>query len=133
VCEESQENLEVARAFYEAMARDEFPADVIDPDVEYVNPPGAIEPGTRRGIEELRRVIEKVREGWETWRMEPQELTAVGDRVIVVIRYRARGRTSGVELEGLESALLTFRDGKITRYEWFHGPDDAQRAAGAAG
>ena len=91
-----QENLAVARSFYEAMARGEFPAPLLDAAVEYVNPPGAIEPGVRRGIEELRIVIETVREGWETWDMEPEELTAVGDQVVVVIRYRARGRTSGV-------------------------------------
>ena len=121
----------VARSFYEAMARGEFPAPLLDAAVEYVNPPGAIEPGVRRGIEELRIVIETVREGWETWDMEPEELTAVGDQVVVVIRYRARGRTSGVELEGRESALLTFRDGKIRRYEWFQGPDEALRAVEA--
>lgn len=125
-----QDNLAVTRSFYEAMARDELPAEVLDPAVEYVNPPRAIEPGTRRGVEEFRKVIQKVREGWETWRMEPEELTTVGDQVVVVLRYHARGRTSGVELEGRESALLSFRDGKIARYEWFHGPDDALRAAG---
>ena len=123
----------VARSFYEAMARGEFPAALLDAAVEYVNPPGAIEPGVRRGIEELRIVIETVREGWETWDMEPEELTAVGDQVVVVIRYRARGRTSGVELEGRESALITFRDGKIARYEWFQGPGDALEAAEARG
>lgn len=55
---------------------------------------------------------------------------ADGDRVAAVVRYRARGWSSGVEIEGRESALWTFRDGKVVRYEWFHGPEDAFRAAG---
>jgi hypothetical protein len=33
-----------------------------------------------------------------------------------------------VELEGRESALLTLRNGKVTRYAWFHGPGDALSA-----
>ena len=71
-------------------------------------------------------------EGWTTWQMEPQEFTAIGNQVAVVVAYRARGRASGVELEGRESALLTLRDRKVVRYEWFHGPDDAREAAGLA-
>ena len=41
---------------------------------------------------------------------------------------RARGRGSGVVVEGRESALWSVRDGKVTRYEWFHGPEDAMEA-----
>jgi ketosteroid isomerase-like protein len=46
------------------------------------------------------------------------------------VRYRARARSSGIEVEGRESALITVVDGKIVRYEWFHGPADALGAAG---
>ena len=123
----------MVRAFYEAAARDEVPVELLHREVEYVNPPGAIEPGIRRGLDEFRRAVEKVGEGWEIWRMEPEQLTAIGGRLAVVIRYEARGRTSGVELEGRESALITFRDGKIARYEWFQGPGDALEAAEARG
>jgi ketosteroid isomerase-like protein len=127
----SEENLEIVRSFYEAFARDEFPVDVIDVDVEYVNPIGAVEAGTRHGIAAFRRAVGKVFEGWATWQMEPEQLTAVGNQVAVVVRYRACGRTSGVELEGRESALLTLREGKVVCYEWFHDPADALSAAGA--
>jgi hypothetical protein len=33
-----------------------------------------------------------------------------------------------VEVTGRESALFTLRDGKVVRYEWFHGPDGAHDA-----
>ena len=46
------------------------------------------------------------------------------------VHYRARGRGSGAEVEGHESALFTFRDGKVVRYEWFHGETDAFEALG---
>ena len=54
----------------------------------------------------------------------------VADKVAVVYRYEAEARSSGVPLEGHESALLTVRDGKIVRYEWFHAPGDALKAVG---
>jgi ketosteroid isomerase-like protein len=73
--------------------------------------------------------VQAVFDGWESWRMEPEQLTPVGDQVAVVVSYRARGRSSGVEVRGQESALFTLRAGKIVRYEWFHEPHDAYDAA----
>ena len=131
-----EDNVAVVRSFYEAWGRDDFPlpVELMDPAIEYVNPPGAVEPGTRRGPAEFRRAVGKVFEGWEVWQMEPEEFRSVGDdQVVVVIRYRARGRGSGVEVEGRESALWTFREGKVLRYAWFHGPGDALEAAGPGG
>ena len=58
-----------------------------------------------------------------------EELREVGDSVVAVLSYRTKGRGSGVEIEGRESALWTLRDGKVTRYAWFHGADDAGAAA----
>jgi ketosteroid isomerase-like protein len=55
---------------------------------------------------------------------------AAGDQVAVVLRYRARGQGSGVEIEGRESALWTIRDGKAARYAWFPQASGALEAAG---
>jgi ketosteroid isomerase-like protein len=126
----SRENVEIVRGLYDAWARDEFPPpELLDPEIEYVNPPGAVEPGIRRGIEAFRTAVENVAEGWESWSMEPEDFTALGDQVAVIVRYRARGRASGIEVEGRESALFTLRAGRIVRYAWFHEPADAAAAA----
>jgi ketosteroid isomerase-like protein len=50
--------------------------------------------------------------------------------VAVVLSYRARGRGSRVEVDGRMSALWTFRDGKVVRFEWFHEPAEALEAIG---
>jgi ketosteroid isomerase-like protein len=128
----SQDHIEIVRRFYDAWSNHEFPGPVghMDPDIEYVNPPGAIEPGTRHGLPEFTRAVEKVLDAWEFWWAEPEELKPVGEHVAVLVRYRARGRGSGAEVEGRESALWTLRDGKVVRYEWFHEPPDAFRAVG---
>ena len=128
----SDENVEIVRSFYRAWARDDFPgpAELMDPEIEYINPPGAVEPGTRRGLAAFRKAVEKVFEGWEAWEMEPEEFKAVGDQVVVVLSYKARGRKSGAQIEGRESALWTVRDGKVLRYAWFRDPAEAADAAG---
>src|SRR6476660_2821740 len=103
----SEANVEVVRSFYGAFARKEFPVEVIDPEFEYVNPSGAVEEGTRHGVTAFRKAVEQVFVGWATWHIDPEQFTAVENQVAVVLGYRARGRTSGVELEGRESALWT--------------------------
>ena len=121
------ENVEIVRRIYATWARGELPgpSEFFHDDVEYVNPEGAIEPGTRSGLAEFTRAVGKTFEAWEVWRTEIEEVKEADDRVAVLVRYDARGRGSGVEIAGRESAMFTFRDGKVIRYEWFHGEGDA--------
>ncbi len=128
----SEENVEVVRRFYEAWGRGDFPGPVelMAADIEYVNPPTAVEPGTRQGLRAFAGAAAKVFEGWATWEMEPEQFRGVGTRVAVVVSYRARGRESGLEVEGRESAVWTVENGQVTRYEWFHRPSDAFEAVG---
>lgn len=130
----SAENIEIVRRLYEAWARQEIPGprELLHPDIEYVNPPGAIEPGVRRGLAAFTAAVEKTFEGWSRWEMDPEEFRVAGKQVAVVVAYTAQARRSEITLEGRESALLTVRDGRIVRYEWFHGPEDALNALGAA-
>ena len=128
-------NVEVVRRLYAAWKDGGFPGppELLAADIEYVNPAGAVEPGTRHGLPAFLAAVEKLFEGWASWEMEPEDLRALGDRVAVLLAYRARARQSGIEVEGRESALLTVREGSIVRYEWFHGPQDAFEALEGAG
>src|SRR4051794_35481945 len=101
----AEANVDAVRAVYAAWARADLPGppELLDDEIEYVNPPEAAEPGTRRGIAEFARAVERAFEEWEISQLEPEEMTAAGDEVAVVVRYRARGRTSGVEVAGRES------------------------------
>jgi ketosteroid isomerase-like protein len=91
----SQENVEIVRSFYDAWARHESPGpiELMDREIEYVNPAGAVEPGTRQGVAAFSRAVGKVFDGWEAWEVELEKFTEVGDQVAVILRYpRARPR-----------------------------------------
>ena len=55
----SQENLEIVRLFFDAWNRrdEEALLALVAPEVEYVNSPTAIEPGTRHGTSEALAVV----------------------------------------------------------------------------
>ena len=126
-------NEDVVQRFYDAWARREIPGplELLDPEVEYVNPAGAIEPGTRRGVAAFTAALETVFEAYEYWRTDVESLECIGDHVVAVVSYTLKGRGSGLEVRGRESALWTLRKGKVLRYEWFHGVDDARTARAA--
>jgi ketosteroid isomerase-like protein len=128
----SEENVEIVRRFYRAWARNDLPGpmELMDPEIEYVNPTRAVEPGTRRGRAAFGRAVEKVFKGWERWEIELEQLRPVGDHVAVVLRYRNRVHGSTADVAAHESALWTLRDGRVVRYAWFHEPAEALEAAG---
>ena len=66
----SDNSAEVVRQFYHAWASDKFPTGLLDADVEYINPIGAIERRVRPGIDSFSEAIRAVLNGWEWWKME---------------------------------------------------------------
>src|SRR5512133_2163113 len=75
-----------------------------------VRPDYAIEPGTRRGPEEIRRAIERISEFFETVEVESMERAPDG-RILVISRVRSRGLGGGPGMEELTGTLFTVRDG----------------------
>ncbi len=136
----SEENVE---AFWRAVKplnralESEDPADwrpyleqFVDPEIEWVNAPSAIEPGTKRGHAGMHAVGENFRSAFERLRVEPQRVIAVGDRVVSLGIFRGRGRGSSLDVDVPYGVIMTFRDGKVVRWENFDEPSDALEAAG---
>ena len=78
-----------------------------------------------------------VRDMWERWDSEWEELETVadefldaGNNVVVAIRYRGRGRGSGVEVNDRLFEVHTYRDGECVRKVDFMERSEALRAAG---
>jgi thioredoxin reductase (NADPH) len=128
----SEENIEIARRFYEvSWDRDHFTRQLefLDPEIEFVNPPYAIEPGTRRGYEGWKAAMENAQAAFGTLKQSPFRFLGVDDKVLVSCRTRVKTRL-GVEFEREFSHVLTLRAGKITRLQWFQERSEALEAAG---
>jgi|SRR5436190_20597781 len=122
----SESNVEVVRAIYEAWAEGRSAAPFIDKELEYVNPPDAVEPGTKRG----RHYLAKIRDVYPELRVEPERYIDAGDDVVVVAKIRGRGRGSGLETQWSQGYVWTIEDGKAIRFRWFNDPGEALEAAG---
>ncbi len=66
------------------------------------------------------------------YRMEVEESRDWGDRVLVVTNHRAKGRASGVPISEQTTQVMTLRDGKIIRQDFFASRDEALEAAGVS-
>ncbi|HWX75560.1 MAG TPA: nuclear transport factor 2 family protein [Solirubrobacteraceae bacterium] len=121
----SAENVQLIRTVYERWSREEGTRDLIDPELEYVNPSYAVEPGTRRG----RRALGAVHEVYPDFHVEPERFIDAGDDVVVI--GTARGTAaSGVQAQWRQGYVWTVRDGKAVRFRWFNQPHEALEAVG---
>ena len=103
-------------------------------ELAFVNSPTAVEPGTRRGRDE---VIEVARKQWEILadaRIEVDKFFDRGDEVITLGRLSRRMPGSDARIEEPHLGSYQFRDGKITRVEVLgFGRAEVQKALEAAG
>jgi ketosteroid isomerase-like protein len=129
----SQHNVEIVRHVYESGLIDRDPDELLKlatPDVEYVNPPYAVEPGVRRGLAAVAQAMRRFAEVWEESRHELQELYDCGDAVVAAVSWHIRSRESENELVNQEAHTWTLHEGRITRFEWGQDLGKALEAAG---
>jgi ketosteroid isomerase-like protein len=63
-------------------------------------------------------------------RLDIEEITEAGDRVLLKLHQRAKGKGSEIEVEITSFNVYTFRDGKVARIELFIEREPALEAAG---
>ncbi len=115
----SEENVEIVRRIYTDGLIDRDPKRLVDhfatPDIEYVNPSDAVDPGIRRGRADVRLALRRARQSFPSYRHELRELFDLGDTVVAAVSRHA-GRPSSSEIQE-EAHTWTFRDGKVVRFE----------------
>ncbi|MGZ8667667.1 MAG: nuclear transport factor 2 family protein [Solirubrobacterales bacterium] len=129
----SQQNLEIVRRIYDEGLIDKDPEWLLEmatPDIEYVNPPYAVEAGVRRGPVEVVRAMRAFGEVWEKSRHELHELFDCGDIVVAAVSWYTRSRGSGSEVVQEEAHSWSLRKGQIARFEWGRDLATAIDAAG---
>ena len=97
----SQENVEIVRRVFDAFNSRDIAAflELLDPDVEWVPILAVLEGRVYRGHEGIRQWIDDLATDWEFFEVYYEELRDLGSRVLVSGHWRARGRSSGVEVE----------------------------------
>jgi ketosteroid isomerase-like protein len=104
-----------------------------DPDVEMDLSRQGVDPEIYHGYEGCLRMGEQYRDAWQELRMEVEEAIDAGDSVVLFTHNTGLAR-SGIKLGVRVGYVLTFRDGKIVRWQYF-GEDRLAclEAAGLAG
>jgi ketosteroid isomerase-like protein len=127
----SQENLDTLAVILDQL----FNGRRVDPallaaDAEWVNPPEAVEPGTRQGADSFNRAVANVFAAWDDVVFETDRLIDNGNDVVALGRLRGHIHGPGMEVESPHGQIWSFRDGLVTRMEWCNTHREALQAGG---
>jgi ketosteroid isomerase-like protein len=118
----SRQNVELVQRIYEDGLFDRDPERIVHelaaPDIEYVNPPEAVEPGIRRGKAEVVDALQKSSQVFASSRHELHELFDCGDAVVAAVSFCTQTHRGGAQLTQQEAHTWTWRDGTLVRFEW---------------
>jgi ketosteroid isomerase-like protein len=86
--------------------------DWLAPEIEVSDRQSVPDRMTHHGLSGMKDLVDSAMEAFGELRLEPEEFLEVGsDRVLVVLRQHARGRASGVQVEGQVAHLWTMERG----------------------
>ena len=122
----SRENVEVVSSIYSAWLGGTSARGFMDPDIEYVNPPDAVETGTLRGP----KSFGLIRDAYDDVQVRPDRFIDAGDEVVVIATLTGVGRGARVPIEREQGYVWTIRDGKAIRFRWFNTAPEAFEAVG---
>lgn len=126
------ENAEVVRRAHEALNSGDMDALVALCDKEFRLDMSdrVFNPAVYEGHDGIRRFYSEVRDVWESYVWEPEQLIEAGPDVVALLVSTGRGRGSGVEVERETAIVWSVREGRATRMRFFRHRDEALRALG---
>jgi ketosteroid isomerase-like protein len=115
----SGENVEIVRSIFAAWERGDFShAEWAHPEIELVIADGPT-PGSWTGVAAMAAVWREGLSAFEELRNEADEYRALDEeRVLVLMHFRGRGKTSGMEVGDIQmkgANVFQVRGGKVTR------------------
>jgi ketosteroid isomerase-like protein len=124
--------VEIARRGHEALNGGNVDAlvELCDPAFRLDMSDRVLNPAVYEGHDGIRRFYAEVRDVWESYTWEPEELIESGDQVVALLRSGGRGRGSGIELKRQTAMVWEVRGGRATSMRFFRDRDAALDAAG---
>jgi ketosteroid isomerase-like protein len=112
-------NLDFVRSIRDAWERGDYSsAEWAHPEIEFAFADGPA-PGSWKGLAGMAEGTRSWVSAWEKWSIDAEEYSELDDeRVLVLTRYRGRGKTSGVDIAqtGAKGAeLFHVRGGEVTK------------------
>jgi ketosteroid isomerase-like protein len=129
----SQENAESLRLAVDAFNRRDRAAflALCDPELENFPPRDWPESDPIRGYEAVWSFFVGAQDAWEEGPFELVELVDAGnDKVVADVRREVRGKASGASVAWSYWLVVTYRNGKPWRMEWFADRAEALEGAG---
>jgi ketosteroid isomerase-like protein len=117
--------VDVVRRIYALWDRHESASHLIDDDLEYVNPPYAVETGVSRG----RGALGKIRDVYPDMLIRAERIIDAGENVVVLCSL-VGSSVSGVRMDIHQAYVWTVRDGRAIRFRWFNELGEALAAVG---
>ena len=129
-------NLEVVRSIFAAWERGDFSsARWAHPQIEFVMT-GGVSAGSSRGVGSMAEAWRDVMRAWEGLRAVPAEYRELdAERVLVLLHFSGRGKTSGVELTPMQhkqAVLFHLDDRRVTRLVLYPDVESALADLGLA-
>ena len=131
----SQADIETIRAGLAALNRRDVDGMLatLQLDAEMVPLRAVLEGTVYRGHDGLRQWLADMAEDWDDLRIDSDEVRGLdGGRVLVLGRFHARGKSSGVRLDQPAAWICELVDGKVARIRFFADAAAALSAAAPA-
>ena len=130
-----REHIDLVRRGFETTASSrELPRELFQPDLIWdTTTYGPVGVNMRRcvGIDEADRWLAEWLEPFEEWTMEAEDHVDAGEQVVTILRQR--GRTEhGPEVELRMALVWSFRDGLVSKAEFYSDLDTPSRPPGCA-
>ncbi len=132
----SEANVELVRRLYAKWKDgifqdlDDEAYDFLDPEIEWDVSRRTFDPGVFHGYDGIREFVARLREVWESGRIEPLEFIPAGEEVVVPVRLVFISRTDHQTLTANAAHVWTLRNGKVLRHCAFQTKAEALEAVG---
>lgn len=100
------------------------------PDILWSEPKEFYAGGSYRGPEGVAHYLTLSYESSDQVESLPEEILQVGDRVFVLVHFKATPKGGGPQREGRIADVYTLRDGKVVQMQAYSDPGEARRAVG---